>query len=138
MRISSVKNGVKNIQVTKNGISNQIDWKPKDTAYTNKVVCAHIGSMSEHKGYYLLRSAVLETQPDNIEFIVVDHSKDNAYFKRACWGDVLVTYIGHVKAEAIQNLYAKIDVLFAPSLWPESFGPGNARSRSLWLLGCCE
>ena len=130
------KNGVENIQVTKNGISNQIDWKPKDTAYTNKVVCAHIGSMSEHKGYYLLRNAVLETQSDNIEFIVVDHSKDNAYFKRACWGDVPVTYIGHVKAEAIQNLYAKIDVLFAPSLWPESFGlvTREAAACGCWVV----
>lgn len=115
-------NGINDIDVTPNGISEYLPWKPKSTSYTENVVCGHIGSMSEHKGYYLLKEAVLESQPKNLEFLIVDHSKEEGYEHRSFWGKVPVTFIGRVDQEKIVELYRQIDVLFAPSIWPESFG----------------
>lgn len=116
------KNGSTEIEVIPNGISDDIAWAPKDTSYTDRVVCGHVGGMAEHKGYYLLKEAVLETQPENLEFLVVDHSKEEGYAYRTKWGRVPVTFIGRVSQEKVVDLYRKIDVLFAPSTWPESFG----------------
>ena len=116
------KNSVQNIVVTRNGISKSIRWKEKDTSYTKRVVCGHIGGISEHKGYDILKKAALSVDADNIEFLVVDHSKEEDYVSTEFLGKIPVTYIGRVKQEDIVSLYDKIDVLFAPSVWPESFG----------------
>ena len=115
------KNGVYNIVVNKNGIS-PINWLPKNTKMKNKVVCAHIGGMEEHKGYYLFKACIEKLNPANIEILVVDHSKEEGYERTDKWKNVDVTYIGRVRQEEICSLYARIDVLFAPSKWPESFG----------------
>ncbi len=115
-------NGIRDIDVTPNGISEYLPWRPKNTSHTENVVCGHIGSMSEHKGYYLLKEAVLASQPKNLEFLIVDHSKEEGYEHHAFWGTVPVTFIGRVDQDKIVDLYRKIDVLFAPSVWPESFG----------------
>ncbi|WP_459741941.1 glycosyltransferase [Pseudomonas sp. 3A(2025)] len=115
-------NGIRDIEVTPNGISEYLPWSPKDTSHTENVVCGHIGSMSEHKGYHLLKDAVLESQPKNLEFLIVDHSKEEGYEHRSFWGKVPVKFIGRVDQDKIVDLYRQIDVLFAPSIWPESFG----------------
>ena len=116
------KNGIREINAIPNGVSDDIAWAPKDTSYTENVVCGHVGGMAEHKGYYLLKEAVLIAQPENIEFLVVDHSKEESYEHHSYWGKVPVTFIGRVSQERIVELYQKMDVLFAPSTWPESFG----------------
>lgn len=85
------QNGIPQIEVVANGVSSDIPWTPKDTSYTNRVVCGHIGGMSEHKGYYLLKEAVLQSQPENVELLVVDHSKEEGYQHQALWGAVPVT-----------------------------------------------
>lgn len=130
------KNGINNIEVTKNGISSSIEWKEKDTALSDKVICAHIGSMSEHKGYDILKKAALNIEADNIEFLVIDHSKEDGYISKEMWGDVPVTFKGIVKQDSIVKLYTQIDVLFAPSIWPESFGlvTREAASCGCWIV----
>lgn len=130
------KNGIRNIGVTKNGISKAIGWDKKDTSYTDKVVCAHIGGMSPHKGYDLLQEAITKMQPKNIEMLVVDHSQPTGYEKKDMWGNVPVRFIGSVKQEDIVSLYQSIDVLFAPSIWPESFGlvTREAAACGCWVV----
>ncbi|MGI9283596.1 MAG: glycosyltransferase [Endozoicomonas sp.] len=127
------KNGHNQIIVNRNGISTTIDWKPKSTSYTDKVVCGHIGGMSTHKGYHLLKDAIDNIQPDNIEMLIVDHSKPEGYENKTSWGDVPVTMIGRVSQSTIVDLYQRIDVLFAPSIWPESYG---LVTREATACGC--
>lgn len=129
-------NGIQNIVTTKNGISDTIEWKVKNTEYTNKVVCGHIGGMSEHKGFNILKEAVSKMKLDNIEFLVVDHSKDEKYEFIEEWNNTKVTFIGQVKQEEIVELYGKIDVLFAPSIWPESYGlvTREASACGCWIV----
>jgi len=130
------KNGVSNIVVTKNGISNSVEWKEKDTSYTKRVVCGHIGGMSEHKGYDILRNAAIELDADNIEFLIADHSKEEGYVSHEFWGNTPVTFIGRVKQDEVVDLYDKIDILFAPSIWPESFGlvTREAAACGCWVV----
>lgn len=130
------KNGIPHLEVTPNGVSDDLHWAPKDTTYTDKVVCGHIGGMAEHKGYYLLKHAVLAAQPANLAFVVVDHSKDETYDENGYWGDVPVRFIGKVKQHNIVSLYRMLDVVFAPSTWPESFGlvTREASACSCWVV----
>jgi len=130
------KNGYPQTQVNKNGISMTTQWQSKDTAYTEKVVCGHIGGMANHKGYFLLKDAIEATQPDNIEMLIVDHSKPEGYEHKENWGNVPVTFIGRVNQNKIVDVYQKIDVLFAPSLWPESYGlvTREAAACGCWVV----
>jgi glycosyltransferase involved in cell wall biosynthesis len=130
------KNGVPNIAVTKNGISSKIEWLEKETSYSSKVVCGHIGGMSAHKGYDILKKAVMKTQPKNLEFLVVDHSKEESYISNEKWGEVDVKFIGRQNQDEMVRIYTKLDVLFAPSIWPESFGlvTREASACRCWIV----
>lgn len=130
------KNGVNELDVIPNGISDEIPWGPKDTSYTEKVVCGHVGGMSEHKGYYLLKEAVLAAQPKHLAFLVVDHSKEEGYEAYSNWGEVPVKFVGRVDQRAVVDLYKQIDVLMAPSTWPESFGlvTREASACGCWVI----
>lgn len=130
------KNGLPQIEVNKNGISEAIPWQPKNTRNKAKVVCGHVGGMAEHKGYFLLKSAVIALQPKHIELLVVDHSHDDGYRHHVLWGKVPVTFIGRIRQEHIVDLYSQIDVLFAPSKWPESYGlvTREAAACGCWVV----
>ena len=130
------KNGYPEIQVNKNGISSSVEWSLKETSYTDKVVCAHIGGMANHKGYFLLKEAIEQEQPKNIEMLIVDHSKEDGYEKKTFWGKVPVTFIGRVSQTGVTSLYQKTDVLFAPSMWPESYGlvTREAAACGCWVV----
>ncbi|MGO3346289.1 MAG: glycosyltransferase [Marinomonas sp.] len=130
------KNGYPEIQVNKNGISSSVEWSLKDTSYTDKVVCAHIGGMANHKGYFLLKEAIEQEQPKNIEMLIVDHAKEEGYEKKTTWGKVPVTFMGRVSQTGVTALYQKMDVLFAPSMWPESYGlvTREAAACGCWVV----
>lgn len=115
-------NGFPETDVCGNGIDASVPWRSKDTSHTSRVVCGQIGSMSSHKGYTLLKATVMALQPRNLEFLIVDHSKSRDWIKHATWGNVPVTFIGRQQQKDIATLYGRIDVLMAPSIWPESFG----------------
>jgi len=130
------RNGYPEIKVNKNGISSTVEWLPKETSYTDKIVCALIGGMANHKGYFLLKESIEQEQPDNIEMLIVDHSKEDGYVHKTQWGKVPVTFIGRVNQNGITALYQKIDVLFAPSMWPESYGlvTREAAACGCWVV----
>lgn len=130
-------NGVSNVITNKNGISSDINWQKKNTKHTDKVVCAHIGGMSSHKGFDIFMHAVYELNQSNIEVLVVDHTKDTDYINYTTWGNTTVTIIGRVDQDQVVNLYKRIDVLFAPSTCAESFGlvTREAVACGCWVVG---
>jgi len=130
------RNGITNIATIRNGISRKIEWRKKETSYTDRVVCGQVGNISPHKGYEILKEAIWIVQPENLEFIFVDHSKEEGYQHKESWGRVPITFIGPVKQKDIVNLYQKLDVLFAPSIWPESFGlvTREAAACGCWVV----
>ena len=130
------KNEVPKIRVNKNGISDIMPWQVKDTSRTDKVVCGHVGGMAEHKGYFLLKRAIFELQPANIELLIVNHAEDEGFRLETYWGKVPVTFIGRTSQARVVELYRQIDVLFAPSTWPESFGlvTREAAACGCWVV----
>lgn len=130
------KNEIPVVTVNKNGISESVAWQQKNTLYTDNVVCAHIGGMAEHKGYFLLEAAIRNLQPKNIEMLIVDHAKPEGHQLHTHWGNVPVTFVGPFMQKNIVALYSKIDVLCAPSKWPESYGlvTREASACGCWVV----
>ncbi|WP_100168960.1 glycosyltransferase [Pseudomonas oryzihabitans] len=129
-------NGVERPIVIRNGISEAVRWEEKNTSYSDKVVLGHVGNVSAHKGFDIFKAAVLNGQPKNVEILVVDHGKDEGSEHLERWGEVRVRVIGRVKQEEVARLYKEIDVLFAPSIWPESFGlvTREAAACGCWVV----
>lgn len=127
------RNGFPTCEVSKNGVSSGIDWQPKDTAATKKVVLGHFGGMSQHKGYDLVKDCLKSIDAKNLQLVVVDHSKGPEFKRRARWGSCEVNFIGRQPQDAVLHLYQSIDVLLAPSVWPESFG---LVTREALACGC--
>lgn len=130
------KNGVLNNKVIKNGVSSTIEWLLKDTTYTNNVVLGHIGGMSAHKGFDVFKKALESFDGEGLEAIIVDHSKEASYVAREKIGNVPVKYVGRQSQDKIVDLYTSMDVLFAPSKWPESFGlvTREAMASDCWIV----
>jgi len=130
------KNEITDIQVNKNGIAETLPWAVKDTRYTDKVVCGHVGGMAEHKGYFLLKNAVMSCQPTTVHMLIVDHAYDEDYRLDTFWGNVPVTFIGRMSQTRVVELYRQIDVLWAPSIWPESYGlvTREAAACGCWVV----
>lgn len=119
--------------VNTNGISSSIVWKEKNTKFTEKVVCGFVSGFFEHKGFFLFKEAVLCSQPKNISILLIDHAKDKTFRSETQWGSVPVVTIGKQDQSDVANIYQKIDVIFTPSIWPESFG---LISREAAAAGC--
>jgi glycosyltransferase involved in cell wall biosynthesis len=129
------KNGIQNITVNRNGIKPR-HWLPRVPSASGRLRLAHIGGMSNHKGYHLFKEA-LSSQPfDNLEALVVDHGAPPGYEHHDMWGTVPVTFIGKVPQDMIETLYARMDVLVAPSIWPESYGlvTREAAAAGVWVV----
>lgn len=131
-----LKNGIEKTTLTKNGISSTVEWSEKDTSYTDKVVVGHIGGMSDHKGYDIFLEALSHTNGELIEALVVDHSKEPSYEQIEYVNSVRVTFIGRQPQHKILDVYQRMDVLFAPSKWPESFGlvTREAAACGCWVV----
>ena len=100
-------------------------------------VC-HIGGMSLHKGYQLLRNAV-NSLPEGIPlvFTIIDHrlstTSDNY---SSTWNGYEVKFTAPIAMNEMPDFYHSQDVLVAPSIWPESFGlvTREALSAGLWVI----
>ncbi|MEY8879932.1 glycosyltransferase [Donghicola sp. XS_ASV15] len=130
------QNGITDIRAIRNGISETRDWREKDTSARKRVVIGHIGGMSAHKGYDLLRDTIQDLELHNIEVLVADHSMEENAVRRDYWGTVPVKFVGRVAQSRVVDLYRQIDVLAAPSIWPESFGlvTREAAACGCWVI----
>lgn len=102
----------------------------------NKVCLAHIGGLEQHKGFPMLKLAVVAANPCNVSLLAVDLSLEPGEERCELWGSTPVRIIARSKQEEMAALYAEIDVLFAPSLWPESFGlvTREALAAGCWVV----
>ena len=134
--------GIKNIDVqvntaTEMGLPSENHSSNKEISGNNYKLC-HIGGMSLHKGYQLLRQAVHQLpQSLPIQFTIVDHrlpSSTSNY--QSTWNGYHVDFIAPISMDKMPNFYSNQDVLIAPSIWPESFGlvTREALSAGLWVI----
>ncbi|WP_462123504.1 glycosyltransferase [Methylorubrum aminovorans] len=101
-----------------------------------RVRLGHIGGRSAHKGATLVETILRAGQFENLTLTLVDHALATDYLSEETWGATTIRIIGKVPQEQVCELYAEMDVLLAPSLWPESFGlvTREARAAGLWVV----
>ncbi len=101
-----------------------------------RVRIGHIGGLSQHKGSHLLRLVLEGGQFECIEVVVVDHAMNPDARRAILWGTTPVTIRGPAEQDGVLALYADLDVLVAPSIWPESYGlvSREALALGLWVV----
>ncbi len=127
--------GLSNVTVVANGVPD-LDVAPRTRSPDRRVRLAHIGGAAPHKGYNLLR-AVLATQKfDNLSLTVVDHALQPGMEGSEVWGSVPVSFRARTAQAEVGSLYAEVDVLVAPSVWPESYGlvTREALRAGCWVI----
>ena len=127
------KTGLDHTITIENGVS-QLPDTQRIASQSGRVRLAHIGGVSRHKGFHLVKHALM-SRPDftNLELLVVDHASQKGAVAREVWGSTPVTIVPKVPQSEIANLFSTIDVLLAPSIWPESFG---LVTREALMCGC--
>ncbi|GAB4370542.1 MAG: hypothetical protein Kow00121_11330 [Elainellaceae cyanobacterium] len=129
------RNGFPKTQSNRNGIMPQ-PRLPRKPSPSGRVRLAHIGGMAAHKGYYLLQEAIEAASLANCEVIVIDHAQIVGSVRQGQWGSTPVTFMPKVPQQKMAEFYSTIDVLVAPSLWPESFGlvTREAAAAGVWVI----
>jgi len=125
--------GLKNITTIENGVSGlkRVDRTPSTSG---KIRLAHIGGMERHKGLHILKNVLVSTpQIDNVELLVIDHGAAFGSIRKEIWGSTEVTFRPKTLQSGVAELYSEIDVLVAPSVWPESYG---LVTREALFCGC--
>ena len=126
---------VPNVIVTENGVSRFPDVE-RHPHPAGRVRLAHIGGTERHKGLPRLRTALLAMDFDNLELLVIDHALPQGVVEHEVWGNTPVIRKGKLPQSEVDALYAQIDVLVAPSLWPESYGlvTREALASGAWVI----
>jgi glycosyltransferase involved in cell wall biosynthesis/tetratricopeptide (TPR) repeat protein len=113
--------GVQNVTVIENGVP-AVALTPRSPSPQGRVRLAHVGGVSLHKGYNVFKAAVMLSRFKNLEILVVDHALQRGIEHRSTWGTTPVCFRGKLPQTEVADLYRNIDVLVAPSVWPESYG----------------
>jgi glycosyltransferase involved in cell wall biosynthesis len=113
--------GLQRLRVIENGVP-AIPFGSRSPSPSGRVRLAHVGGVSLHKGYNVLKAAVMVSAFTNLEILIVDHALQPGIEQRATWGATPVRFCGKVPQAEVADLYRDVDVLVAPSVWPESYG----------------
>ena len=127
--------GFSNVIPIANGVPD-LAALPRRPSPDGRVRMAHIGGTGFHKGYHLLRAALSQGAFPNLHLLVIDHGMDPAAVRHTRWGETAVTFRGKCGQSEVSELYRDIDVLLAPSLWPESYGlvTREAAQAGCWVV----
>jgi|GEM_PF-1294686 len=127
--------GVDNV-ITHENASEPFDPIPHSREPHDKLILGFIGGMSRHKGYHLVRQALEESELPGFKALIVDHSLQPGESYHTVWGRTEVEFIPKVKQREIPKLYSEMDILLAPSIWPESYGlvTREAIQAGVWVI----
>jgi glycosyltransferase involved in cell wall biosynthesis len=111
-----------NICTIANGVS-KLPKANRRRSSDGRIRLGYVGGISDHKGFGLIRRALSSTSFTRLTLTVVDHSlNDGEDGPTRIWGTTPVHTIGKLPQDRVVELYENLDVLLAPSIWPESFG----------------
>jgi glycosyltransferase involved in cell wall biosynthesis len=129
------KAGVARIDTVENGVSALPDLVRRPGP-EGRVRLGHIGGASRHKGYELLRAAIHARRFDNLDLVVLDHALPPGRTRQEVWNGTPVRFLPRHAQTEVGRLYGQIDVLLAPSVWPESYGlvTREALALGLWVV----
>lgn len=134
--------GIADISVQENEVTSMkialSEEKPGNIDHNYPFKICHIGGMSLHKGYQLLRQAVHQLTPNlPFEFTIIDHRLSSAADRYSTtWNGYEINFLAPIPMDEMPIFYSNHDVLIAPSIWPESFGlvSREALSAGLWVI----
>src|SRR5262249_24739505 len=124
--------GVPNVLAVENGVSNLPEPKRTQSA-DGRVRLGFIPGLHRVKGYHLIKYALLSKKFEHIHVSIMDDRLKFGQYRREVWNDVTVDFFPKIPEDCVVDLYASIDVLLAPSIWPESFG---LLTREALHFGC--
>ncbi|MGY5778205.1 glycosyltransferase [Rhizobium sp. LEGMi135b] len=129
------KAGIEDIAVNENGAS-FLDPRPPKSRADGRVSMGHIGGRAFHKGAFLIEAVLRQGEYPNLHLTMIDGRLHTGQKIQTFWGSTPVTLCGPYPQNRISDLYAELDVLLAPSLWPESYGlvAREAASCGIWVV----
>ncbi|MGB6175723.1 MAG: glycosyltransferase [Methylocella sp.] len=127
--------GCRNVVAIPNGVS-PIAPAPRRTNDDGRLSLGHIGGRSAHKGATLVEAVLRTTSFDHLKLTMIDLKMEPGARSERLWGNTPVLLCGAYPQDQVAALYASLDVLLAPSIWPESFGlvAREARAQGLWVI----
>ena len=126
--------GLGDVLAMANGVS---DLPPINrTRSSGKVRLGFIGGLAAHKGYPLIKYALLSGSFQNLQLLVIDHAMDRWETRHEVWGTTEVEFRAKWPQRRVGDLYGSIDILLAPSVWPESYGlvTREALRSGCWVI----
>ena len=124
--------GVHNAVAVPNGGS-ELAALPRIPSPDGKVRLGFIGGLARHKGYHLIQRALLSGEFKNLRFVFIDHAMSLGTRRRGRLGTTDLDIRPKVPQSKVAELYAELDVLVAPSVWPEAYG---LVTREALMCGC--
>jgi glycosyltransferase involved in cell wall biosynthesis len=127
--------GVSTVTALPNGVSQLPEPSPPD-GHAGRLRLALIGGRSSHKGADLVEAALRLGGYENLHLLLIDGFLAPGEQIETRWGGTSVTISAPFPQGEIAKLYGGIDVLLAPSRWPESFGlvAREAGHFGLWVV----
>jgi glycosyltransferase involved in cell wall biosynthesis/tetratricopeptide (TPR) repeat protein len=127
--------GFERVEVLENGVSG-LTVLPRTRSPDGRVRLAHVGGAAPHKGYDLLRAALVTSSFTNLALTVLDHALLPGEEREDLWGTTPVRFQARVAQAEVGELYARTDVVLAPSIWPESYGlvVREALQAGCWVI----
>ena len=114
------------VQVNRNGIQQPEGFCRSRTS--GPIRLGFLGGKTTHKGYFFLAEALRALGRTDFELVLVDvhaafgQGAMTSGEDKTLWQGLPVRILPFVSHEAIDTVYAQMDVLLFPSLWDESFG----------------
>ncbi|MBF9058691.1 glycosyltransferase [Rhodobacterales bacterium HKCCSP123] len=127
--------GLTGIETVENGVS-VLPGRVREPGPEGRVRLGHIGGAARHKGYKLLQAAIHARQFQNLDLVVVDHAMAAGQSRHEVWNGTPVLFLPRSPLSEVGRIYGQIDVLLAPSTWPESYGlvTREALGLGLWVV----
>jgi len=97
---------------------------------------AHIGGRASHKGADLIEATLRYNAFPHLSLLMIDGRLAPGERIDTHWGESAVTLCGPFAQRDVGQLYSQMDVLLAPSRWPESYGlvAREAAHFGLWVV----
>jgi glycosyltransferase involved in cell wall biosynthesis/tetratricopeptide (TPR) repeat protein len=127
--------GCPNVVAIPNGVSPLRKIARRDPR-EGRLSLGHVGGRTVHKGARLIEGVLRTNQFDNLSLTMVDMTMEKGARVRTMWGNTPVLLQGPCPQDEVPALYGSLDVLLAPSIWPESFGlvTREAKALGLWVV----
>lgn len=129
------RNGFRNVLVNKNGVDRPV-LPPRTRPGSDVLRLGYAGGVSPHKGFDLLKQCLATGEFPHLELTVIDFWQEPGRIREERWGESRVHFLPRFAADEMGRFYAAIDVLVAPSSWPEAFGlvAREAALAGLWVV----